>query len=123
MSYTIVSERQGVTSRDSRATPQEALLLASALVQSGVEKIWVYDELGQFVSATALSQIAQQQVGSVEPPAPAESIDTTDLLASDVDPSQAVHEVDAAAAAQTTPDTKLPIRSGPRVFRLAPQRS
>lgn len=122
MSYTIVSERQGVTSRDSRATPQEALLLASALVHSGVEKIWVDDEFGQFVSATALSQIAQRHVGSVDQVASTESTDTTDLLASDVGPSQVVRDVDVASVAQTGFDTRLPIRRGPRIFRMAPQR-
>lgn len=119
MSYTIVSERQGVTSRDSRETPQEALLLASALVQSGVEKIWVYDDLGQFVSASALSQIAQREVTSAEPTTPAENIDATDLLASDEGASQASQDADVAAAAQTTADSKLPSRSGSRVFRMA----
>jgi hypothetical protein len=91
MSYTIVSDRQGVTSRDSRETPQEALLLASALVQNGVEKVWVYDDLGRFVSASALAQIVRRQIDRVEPVAPAETIDTTDLLASDAGPSQPAH--------------------------------
>lgn len=123
MSFTIVSERQGNTSRDARDTPQEALLHASALVRSGVEKIWVYDEYGRFISATALSQIAQQRIGP-ETTAPPVTEPTVDLLASDTPESLAIQERAAAAAADpTTQDAKLTARTGPRVFRIAPQPS
>lgn len=123
MPFTIVSERQGITSRDSRGTPQEALVLASALVQSGVEKIWVYDDVGRFVSASALSQIARQSVARDEPAAPTANPDTTDLLACDGGPSPSTPKVEVVAPAPTAPDTTLPTRKGPRIFRMAPQRN
>lgn len=34
--------------------PHEALLLAFTLAQGGVEKVWVFDAHGAFVSASAL---------------------------------------------------------------------
>lgn len=57
MLFTIVSERQGVTSQDTRRTPGEALLLASSLVKDGIDKVWVFDDRGQFVSASELSTL------------------------------------------------------------------
>lgn len=121
MSFTIVSELQGVTSRDSRRTPHEALRHASALVRSGVEKVWVYDESGRFVSASALSQMAQQQAATTQMLEPAPDEDAVDLLASVAASSQSNHKIGATAPSSTA-NSKLAANRGARVFRIAPRR-
>ncbi|WP_243964827.1 hypothetical protein [Methylobacterium sp. J-026] len=119
MLFTIVSERAGVSSRDTRTTPHEALLLASTLVQGGVEKVWVFDARGVFVSASALQQMARERAEPAETQAVVVS-GTTDLLARDPEPARPGD--DAAAAGEAPVGTKGPVPKNGRVFRMATQR-
>ncbi len=121
MLFTIVSEREGVSSRDTRTTPHEALLLASTLVQGGVEKVWVFDAHGGFVSASALQQMARERAE----PAGTQGVvvsGTTDLLARDPEPARPRPGDDAAATGEAPVGTKGPAPKNARVFRMATQR-
>lgn len=117
MSFTVVSERLGVTSRDSREKPEEALLLATALVRSGAEKVWVYDASGQFLSASALSEIARQRVETERAPKPAGADSSVDLLAREGRAAQGRSA--AGSTATISPDARLSEHSTARVFRMA----
>lgn len=65
MPFTIVAERRGVSTYNRRNAAREALFLASSRVQDGAEKVLVYDEMGQFVSAPILAEAAREEVGAV----------------------------------------------------------
>lgn len=121
MLFTIVSERQGVTNRDARSSPQEALALASTLVQGGVEKVWVFDAQGAFVSAAALSELARKRAESTVAPAVTVS-GTTDLLARDHELPVAYSGSAETAAGKASVDRKGPAPRNARVFRMATQR-
>lgn len=122
MLFTIVSECRGVTSRDTRASPQEALALASALVRGGVEKVWVFDARGAFVSASALSDLARQRAPSAIAPAVAVS-GTEDLLARDHEPAPPRSGDAGSNAGDTSAGRREPGSRDERVFRMATQRS
>lgn len=63
MIFTIVAKRNGVSVYNRRAAAREALFLASARVQEGADKVMVYDERWQFVSAAVLAEAARSQLG------------------------------------------------------------
>ena len=65
MPFIIVAERRGVSTYNRRNAAREALFLASSRVQEGAEKVLVYDEMGQFVSAPILAEAAREEVGAV----------------------------------------------------------
>ena len=64
MPFTIVAERHGVSIYNRRSAAREALFLASSRVREGAEKVLVYDETGQFISASALSEAARNRIGT-----------------------------------------------------------
>lgn len=120
MLFTIVSEFQGTKRRDTRMTPHEALLLASTLVQSGVDKVWVFDNSGAFVSATALQQMARDRADPAGPHAVVVT-GTTDLLAREPEPER---QYPGNSATFTDGSPAGPRDNSPkkgRVFRMATQ--
>lgn len=121
MHFTIVSERQGLIDRDTRLSPQEALALASTLVQSGVEKVWVFDADGAFVSASALSELARNRAESSVAQAVTVG-DTTDLLARDHELPRLRSDSAETAAGESAADGNRPAPRNARVFRMATQR-
>jgi len=64
MSFTIVAVRHGISIFNRRASPREALFLASARVQEGVEAVRVFGAEGEFVSAPTLAEAARRQSGA-----------------------------------------------------------
>lgn len=64
MPFTIVAERHGVSIYNRKRAAREALFLASSRVREGAEKVLVYDERGQFISASALAEAARDQIGT-----------------------------------------------------------
>jgi len=121
MLFTIVSERQGVTNREKCASPQEALAHASTLIQSGVEKVWVFDARGAFVSASALSELARSRIENSVPPAPMTSC-TTDLLAHGHESTRPRSGNAETTASETPAVSEGSALKNARVFRMATQR-
>lgn len=121
MLFTIVSERQGVTDRDTRSSPEEALALASTLVQGGVEKVWVFDAHGAFVSAPALTELARKRAENAVAPAVNVS-GVMDLLARTHELPKPCSDSTETAAAEVSADGNRPAPRNARVFRMATQR-
>jgi hypothetical protein len=132
MPFTIVAERRGVSTYNRRKAAREALFLASSRVQEGAEKVLVYDERGQFVSAPTLAEAARDEVGAVRAVQKAVDEAIADLLTLSPQPytesSGLTITVTSDAAARPAdatppePETK-PVRSGRvRVFRAAGKR-
>lgn len=122
MLFTIVSERQGVTNRDKCASPQEALALASTLIRSGVEKVWVFDARGAFVSASALSELARARVESSVAPAVVVS-SGTDLLAHGQESAPPRSDNAETMTSERPAVSEESTLRNARVFRVATQRS
>ncbi len=121
MLFTIVSECQGVTSRDKCASPQEALAHASTLIQSGVEKVWVFDARGTFISASALSELARPRFENSVPPALVASRNT-DLLAHGHASTRPCSDHAETTASETPAVGEGAALKNARVFRMATQR-
>lgn len=64
MSFTIVAVRHGISIFNRRASPRDALFLASARVQEGVEAVRVFGAQGEFIAASALAEAARRQSGA-----------------------------------------------------------
>lgn len=131
MPFTIVAVRHGISIFNRRASAREALFLASARVQEGVEAVRVFDAEGEFVSAPTLAEAARRQSGAASvqgavndaykdlvtlDPNPPERSGVSFRIGSDATPASAPTE----ALPHRDPDStaSTPLRTGRvRVFR------